>query len=146
MLPAAAEPARPPHRYPAAAGTAVQPARQYNPPGPLTRPARAAEGSDRSRPAAGATAPLPPGAVKGRGGTGQSRRDSAEGRRQPLPGAASPYLPASGPAAARNVPALIARCYSYGSRSTRLSREAPSSRESRGPRRGRLLSREGGRS
>lgn len=148
IFPRAVDPGLPPRP----AGTRPLPAPRYKLPWPLAQPARAAEGSDRSRPAAGATAPLPRGSGRLRTVAAGPRRSGERGRRdgggpQPLLGTMNPYLPASGPAAARSItsprapssPAAIAT----GSRGSRISREAPSSRGSPGPRRRRLLSREG---
>lgn len=107
---------------------------RYRLPRPLAQPARAAEGTEPSRPTAGATAPLPPGS-----GQLQTAAAGPGTRGEHSGGSVSPYLPASSPAAERNVPSprppSSPAAIATGSRGRRLSREAPSSRESRGPRR-----------
>lgn len=133
VLPRAVDPGFPPRP----AGT------RYKLPRLLTQPARAAEGSEPSRPAAGATASLPPGATRvrtapdSRSGTPLRGRAAVAGP-SPSPGRrCGESLPAgAGSRRATQHPlpsaALIPRCYSYGEpRQPPLARGAIFPREPR---------------
>lgn len=124
--------------------------RRHGAPRPLSQPARAAEGSGPSRPAAGATAPRPPGAARVRTAPDSRSGTALRGGRVATAADASPCpgrwrgesLPAgvgSRHGTQRSIPSprppSSPAAIATGSRGSRLSREVPSSRESRGPRR-----------